>query len=511
MARRSLGGLPGFGEIRTKVALTSDDSEISNNARAANVHLAPQCVEGLCTPGFTGPAHLEQWRTVTHADALVTSSSGVSGQAKFPFFTVGFFTAYATLGLSFGLGVPEPSSNTRLQTRTGTLSGAYHDGPWRNFTNVQSAGLFGVWPEAMTDASYYVGSSVESNPFYLKLLENDDHSLRKTTSASLSLGLEGDVGVTVGPAQIEIKLTGGITGTVSETHELRDEALVERDLASPATATPIDAVTIAPLSGAKASLNDTVLSFHAELDLPWPIGAISYDKTLASLPGTSLASYSSGLWPESSRVRLAYGSALGNPMLKPAAYSHFPGSAPFSGISGDVDTCLADPKPSPVEPPACKATPPQGALPSAQVCFWEPVWPGLSCTNYVAAIGAGSAWSPAQKQCLDDLMAYMCSGTSKIQSLNGGHAVAHVIDFSPAGAPAMTSLVHALNECVLSSTTAGVGGADGARIATQYVAGLLQVSACTADGTLLPTPIQTAIDPSAPPPVTEGSCGSGHL
>lgn len=484
--------LPGLGEVRYPVVLSSGDSEVRTKSDYRTIFIGGAPVDD----------YSRNYQTVTHADAISAAGEAASAKVTFPLFNLGILHVDLGLQMDFGLGSPYTVDNDRLLApsgwlpfavgtpiRTGNWSDPYHDYNWQaisatNFSIVGSPPIMNLPMDA-------------NAPFLIRAYENDDHHVAGATLAGLGGSLSGGVGVNWGPIEVSLDVVGGLDGHVSLKQDIRDAALAT-PIDLPLSA-PLAAVTVMPRSHAEANLGAHV-EFHFKLSLF--IGSIDYRKTIVDFGTQSIANWDKD-WPEASRLRLGYGAPEGDPMKLPAVNSHLPGGGPYGSFPPDVDACLAENTANPPVPPECDPRPPTSSPPQANVCVYSNTGTGGAPPNicadietYITTFYGGS--SPLQQQCARDTLIFVCSPVSKQQVWEGNQVIAHIVDLAnSAQANQFASIVQS---CRMANPS---GPPD------TWFKNTFGFAACDNTATLLnPNDIITKLPPpiSDPPPITPSGC-----
>jgi len=288
-------------------------------------------------------------------------------------------------------------------------------------------------------------------------LQDDDHVIRKLTSAFISGSVGASVGIEweKGGFGIGAKLAvdGGLKGTAGAVHTIRDGAYGEE---VPAGFTshlgtamlPETGVMITPSTMAELDfISRAVLKLYIKLPV---IGKVGWDKVLYDL-SEPLAKWESDPWEEQHRMRIGTGADAGDVMKQPAVSSHLPQKGHFASFPKDVDACLAgDPGEIPPEPDPCKPTVDDGGAPSANICvyaksvpnqsFWIPVCGSIG--QYVQSL---AGLTPQQQTCVDRQLSFTCAGSSMEQWTSEGRVVSRVVDLEDANL--MGELGKVMDDC----------------------------------------------------------------
>ncbi len=431
-------GLPGLGEVRSPLTLVSGDSEVVSR-------------QASTLPGLT-----PSYQTVTNAAGFVTTSKGI--EASLPnikLYKLGPFEVYLAIKLGLNIGSHQVPND-------GLLSGApvgwplarggnplnpafyqeygghtYYDGAWVASTFAPPATSMSLNP-----SSPVYRSIPAYDPFVARALQDDDHVIRKLTTASISASVGTSFGVEwtrdkfgVGA---NLAVEGGLKGTAGAVHTVRDAAYGEKVPAQDLThvgATqmlPETGITVTPSTMAQLDFVSRAI-FNLYIKLP-VIGKVGWSKVLYDL-SVPLAHWESEPWAEKHRLRIGTGADAGDVMKKPSVASHLPQRDHFQSFPSGVDACLAsDPGEIPPEPDPCSPTVDDGEAPAANICvyaksvsnhpFWTPVCGSID--PYVASLGG--ALTAEQKLCVDRQLTFSCAGVSLEQWSSEGWVVSRIVD-----------------------------------------------------------------------------------
>ena len=486
-------GLPSLPENRYPVALVAGDSEAATNADYETIH------NGV----LVEHEYVKQYLTVEHVDGYVAGASTAQSSNKFLLFTIGPVDVNLVLGLKIASGQSAIApgrllaytdfDGSTVPRTTMQATSAFIDGPWRAHDTGPDDSLIAPFFAEPTGANL---SLVSFPPGYLtKTLQNDDHYLQGgDTSVTLTAGLQGVLGLSFGPVQVNLSVTGDISGQVDQMHMLRDAAFAQEPHGTTAGMVPATGVVVRPRTTANATLGPLTGALNMSLDLG--LFSASWTVDLFSTGTTSLASYdsdtaSSNPWPASSNLRIGTGSSLGTDIRDlPTVDTQLPNGGAFQALPESVSACLTDPKPNPPDAPPCTSQPgPSSAVPSADLCAISPAY--VQCPG----VGGTSTTLPAPTtytECAQDIAKYLCgvTGHSGSQSL----AVTNSAMLSALG-----------NELKACGTLAAKSGMTQAQTES-YLKGLVGFTACDAGEPL--NVFGGPSSPSTPPPVTSG--GSCH-
>jgi hypothetical protein len=516
--------LPSLPEVRYPVVMVTGDSEVQTTARTSSLLVSSA----------------KTYSTVTHADAFMSKDGGGIATVTTPLFFIGPVEVDLKLGTVMTVGQLYSAETSACGDKPITLpanvDSLLMNPPWATITRNGDHGpvrgfIDGPWSLSAYSANttamigfdaygngqpWRHGGLSPSDPMLLRALEDDDRHVRNSTALQLCGGLTAhlpDLHLT--GVDFSLSASGWVNGTVSMRHDLRDAVYaVDQD-----KAIPLAGVTITPSTAAKADVQLEV-DLRLAFDLPWPIGTITiFDGALLRTPDITLASYESGPWAESSRLRIgtaSSSSATGDPMMNPDAQSHVPNNGNFPALGQTVDQCLASPAPNPPTPPACGSQPPAPTAkpPRVAVCMYrggiattlgsQPILPANVCANpagYVQSLNLNDA---AQAQCMSDLYTFLCQPTSQQQFYIGQSVLARIFD--PTNQAEADALKARLQECVNAYVPANTPNYQAA--AQSFAQSLLTWSMCDANATLMNsrTAVTAQGDPSTAPAPTASSC-----
>ena len=523
--------LPGFDEVRVPVSLVTADGELRNRAEPGLIVLKTEFGGKV----LVVPGHRKTYQTATHVDLIRTGSVGTKlDGAKTELFRVGPLAVEIGFDISYLVGDLTPGNQRVLlapgfpAARSGRLwvqpgSGRRnHDGRWRLV--MPARGLFDLlgisaptWfvdPDGVTDPFWREPVDVIfPPPLEVRLIQDDDHSLESETALTIAGSLGGELGGGFGPFHVSLTVTGTLTGSVKQAFVLRD-ALAAQDQGGAAMA-PISGLAVRSRQEGGADLAPATGTLHFHLSLLWPFDDIDFDEELFSVDKVKLANYDTEddlpLTNASDEYafRLGTGADNGDTLEKPAVWSHFPSSTgEFASFPTDVAACLADPTENPPTPPPCEEVPPQGTVPSAELCVYGPAnemegllgasIPPHVCSNLPGFLG-GLSVTPEVLECLETHFAFLCSPVSKQQPLSGNFSevVSHVLRLEdPLDQAAFANVIDVCAHALGLSTN---------EQAEQLSQDLVATKACSADGTLLDgDDILAAVNPTQAPPVKPG-------
>ncbi len=532
--------LPGFREVRVPVSLVTADTEVQTASDLGPVHMGASLhcgwTENTPYPTCTIVPHYEtkhrkEHLTISHLDALRTAYKHSTIEGETEVMRIGPVAVALGFDITYFLGVSDATNDRVLDIpglpapagRKGRLwlnpaSGArWHDGAWtpRLFyrpPNGPTGWYWTVLPDGLTDAFWReLVNLATPPPLDLRLAANDDHSVGSGTGLGIGGSLSGVFGGSYGPFTINLKVTGELTGTVTQHHMLSD-ALLAQDQGQ-AGMTPVTGLTVRPRQTGEADLLPAKGTLNLHLGLPWPLDDIDITKDLFAIKKVTLANYDTddGLTQvdEKWNFRLGTGSARGAVTTQPTASFHFPGGGEAASFPIDVAACLADDAPNPPVPPPCEAAPPQGAVPSAEVCVFGPgeglreIAPGLPplppdvCNHLSSWEATLTMFDSEQRECLLGYLEYLCSATSQQQGAPS--VVAHVVDLTdPADGQA---LADAMEVC---ANAFGVPAQDGSIDSSAIAEGFIEAGVCNADGKILAEgEILGAAGPPQQPPLPQ--------
>ena len=521
--------LPGFDEVRVPVSLVSADSELRNLAEFGQIVVGSPPVLAVV------PGYRKNYHTVTHADLIRSGSKGASldGGATELFrvgplaveigfdvsYQIGDLTPDDTRVLSFP-GFP-PARKGRLWAQPGTGL-RNHDGPWRLALPPLAVGSF----SGITTPTWIVEPDGTADPFWrepfnytfpppldIRLLHNDDHAIESDTTLQIGGNLAGELGGEFGPFAVSLKVTGTLTGKVTQAFLLRD-ALQAQDQGS-SRMTPATGLSVRSRQTGSADLTPATGKLHFHLSLPFPLDDIDFEEKLFSVDPVNLAHYNSDddlpatAAGDRGSFRLGTGSLQGDVTKQPLVWSHLPDqTSKFASFPDGVDACLADPTENPPTPPPCNGVTPSGDVPSAELCVYGPdgalesllgsVLPPQVCSNIGGFIG-GLALNPDEGACVQTYLEFLCSPVSKQQPLPGNFSqvVSHVLRLEdPADQAALANVIQVCAQAFSASTSA-----EASSVAQDFIA----TKVCQTDGTLLDgADILGALNPMHAPPAMPG-------
>jgi hypothetical protein len=538
--------LPSLPEIRYPVVLVTGDTE-------------------LVTPvGGIPPLVIKNYRTVTHADSILSAWGGAAAGKRLVLARVGPAEVTLNLGAAVGVGLffagsaagqcPHDPLVDGLPGLPGTgapandrLLSALPSGPpapgWPSPRSGAISSFGGIrfgegpWlPSALSDdtlASFtfshlssdpsdltYVIPLASFDPLTVRALEDDDRHLWTSSTAQLCGLLSLGFGGALGPLHASLSGGGSLSAFATMRHDLRwGLVAIPLDVifnVPPAVA--MEALAVAPRVTASADLELFVhLTLEIEVDLSF-IGTVTitlFNDDLLNTGPINLASYDSGPWAEEHRFRLGTGSSFGDPMKQPVTLSHLPNGPYFGSFPAGkgVDACLADPAPNVPAPTPCLSQPAAQDPPQVEICAWmggggfgtvgSPPLPPNVCGQITAFVDSVlPSGTPAQKGCLRRRLVFLCLPVTKQQPFANQSALARVLDLQD---PLVASELQAvIQTCVNANLPDGATQAD----AQAYAQSIYHYALCKADATLLDdasavTPVGS---PFQPPPVTSGQC-----
>jgi hypothetical protein len=302
------------------------------------------------------------------------------------------------------------------------------------------------------------------------------------------------LGLSFGPVQVNLSVTGDISGQVAQMHMLRDAAFAQEPHGTTAGMVPATGVIVRPRTTANATLGPLTGTLNMSLDLG--LFSASWTVNLFSTGTTSLASYdsdtaSSNPWPASSNLRIGTGSGLGADIRnQPTVDTQLPNGAPFQALPETVSACLTDTKVNPPDAPPCTSQPgPSSATPSANLCATSP--------SYYQCVGVGGTSTTlptptTYTECAHDIAEYLCGVT--------GHAGSQTLALT--NSAMLTTLGNELKACGTLAAKSGMTQAQ----TESYLTSLVGFVPCDASGDPLNV-FGGPSSPTTPPPVTSGgSC-----
>jgi hypothetical protein len=408
-------------------------------------------------------------------------------------------------------GLPPPMRTGRLFVNP--PSGIrYHDGPWWLRPEIRPTRFeWYVLPDGLTDSFWRDTLPSYYRPHDIRAATDDDRVLASSTVFSLDKAeVGGDLGVTWGPFDVHLSVTGGLTGDVTHQNVIRDALMAQDPLDSSPTMRPMTAVTGRTRVAAGIDFTGLHGNLRFELDLS-PFGSIEFNRELFNVGATPLAKYNSDdALAESDEqyiMRVATGSRDGDPLSQPTALSHLPGQAEFSAFPVTVEACLADETPSLPTADPCPAQVDDNEPPRAELCIYSDgfgladmlgmPWPDFTptvCSN-VNAYAAAIQGDPAQQQCAVSLLQFLCTPTTKTQTFDSAMVVARVWNLDVA----MNQQLHSvLQQC--ADAYLPPDAPDAGPLVQALLEDLISVKACAADATLIPdTELLQPVSPGTPP------------
>ncbi len=519
-------GLPSLGESRVPVVLITGDSEVETTAEKGQF---------VGVPGGWMTDYRKRYRTVTHTDAFVTA--GFYGDSRFEvntdflLFTVGPISVHGDLALKYNVGVPQvnttdvpdnrvlfnfpspwPASRTGWLLTNPLTGNRYHDGAWA-FAAHRGSPYF-QW-EVQPEGS--LPQSIWTSPIYpyirshdVRALTDDDHTFSSETALRLDLALRGVLGIDdFDPFKVTLEVDGGLNGRVAQHTMVRDALIAEAPVGIDAMR-PSTLLTLRPRQTASVAFSGLTAKLKFSASFPF-IGTVSFTKTFIDTKAEPLAEYDSdttvATTDEQYMLRIANGATAGSTMTQPNVLSHLPGRSDFKTFPQSVAACLADATPLLPPPPPCQPTAPVGAPPSVNLCLYGPspfiqenlIGKGLPpdvCPN-IQGFVAPLSISAGQKLCLTKYLNFMCQPVSNKQSINGFNVLTRLWDLDK---KLSAELVDIVGEC----GDAFIGPDQSAE---EFVSGLVGVSVCDKNATLIPdSEIINAISPTTPPSASPGIC-----
>jgi hypothetical protein len=382
-------GLPGLPELRYPVAIETGDTEAITQANYVSNYAW----------------NYQTDVTATNAESIQSAEVDVTGQDTVVLLSLYVLNLELSGEMQFRLGEASTENNRLLvgneiaglpeTPRTGTIDSAlgvtYNDGPWYGC-------LGGTGPECTTVLPTSAASNrwplpePPTGPTFIRAWQDDDHNFIGSTLATLNLSVILDGSLNIPPFDVAVDVTGSISGTASVDHIVQDAMIdVEDPKVAGGQPTPVSALTVRPHTKASINWGDPSttnpvsainLTASFSIDLPWPIGTISWQQTLLNVPGMAIASYDSDndssspsgrAWPESGNLRIGTWSPVGtNVTTQPTVDTQLPSaSSTFASFPGDVvASCLNGTTQGKAAPPACSAQPAQGAAPKTNLCAY---------------------------------------------------------------------------------------------------------------------------------------------
>ncbi len=380
-------GLPGLREIRTPMALVSGDSEVVQSADRDHITTGFKWIFGRLVPvGYEG--YRKKYHTVLHSDAMMSKGQHAQAAASFPLMYIGPVEVTTGFEIEIDAGeaktvedrvlaTSQPFGSFPGPTRTGwfdTVGGAgFHDGMWRAYSGgcirFCLAG-FQIEPEGAADWFWRMPFD-ELGSMKTRGYQDNDHHVDTMTSMGLHLELAGSLGKSFGPVDVNLSVRGGVTGEVTQHHEVRDALFGQTPHPGKNRVLAASGVTVRPRTTANAKLDPIKVKLRFHLDLTFT--SIDWEATLLKVPGTQLADYDSDdnrAWGEEAAMRVGTGSEAGDSMKRPDVLSHLPGHSTYPSFPEGVDQCLAAPAPTEPIPDACEPEPATGQPPRAEMCSY---------------------------------------------------------------------------------------------------------------------------------------------
>lgn len=501
-------GLPGLPEIRIPASYVGLDSEVRNgsNVRAianggVSCWIDPFTRRFQCARGTT-TAPEREYDTITNAGAFVFPEVSAGAEMEVPIFTLGVVEVALVAGLEIAFGDtdfspsgPEPLGiqNDRVYTGGSGLrvgrerplfgAAAWHDGFWGlSYLPPGSSGASPggyVW-RANHEVPWQAGLESVLPVTWTRAEQSDDHAVSFGSTLEIHGGLVGEVGAEVGGVQIEASARATLGVAASQAFDLAEGLVMSRD--GSMQVRPEQGLSVSPRTLAQATFDGLDL----ELVVSFDVGIFTFRFRFHTrvVEPVTLASWDTrdrATWGEETRVRMG---ATGRPMnawttsrMQPSVLSHLPGEGAYETFATQtLNSCLAAPELDLPDPPACDGRPPQGTLPSAEICLHsqpqDAIPYGLCGVDWNAVYGAPYG------ECMNQIYAWLCEGVSREQP-NPDHpwaaTVARVLPRSPdAIADAMRQLGDRVASCGMSSGDLNV-----------LVSETLAIGVCRADATLL--------------------------
>jgi hypothetical protein len=372
-------GLPSLPEVISPVALVAGDTEVLNREPTAI------------------PAG--DWQTVSHGEALTSSSQTLGATFTAPLFTfMGLLTANITFEFTLRNGQVTLRNGRLLQgqpplwppVRAGTLTeppvtsnGAfkYYRGPW-------TLGAFGSGALDGSRTVFNDGTSYEgtlSHAMFIRAQQDDDVSLRKSViiSATAGIGATGGVSLPIG-ASLTARVTGSLTGTAAVEHDVHRDLELRHSRVNTGVEfppfifvnEPEEVLRVSPRASADLTLR---LSGSLELRIPIPLPFVDdivftlrpFGDGISQPIANQLAD-----WTGNRSLQIGSSSdRSADQMNQPNVRSTWPGRASFLSFPVPVPTCLADTSTVPSFAPACSQLAASGTPPNVPLCVQRPPLP----------------------------------------------------------------------------------------------------------------------------------------
>jgi hypothetical protein len=506
-------GLPGLSEMRYPVALASVDGEVGT--------LADQRTRGDGSFGYS-----KEYTTLAHGDTISSAWENISTtrNAAVVLFSTGLLTVDFQMSVGFDLGRPKPRDDRALSqvnlwsdfpriSRTGKIfdySGrTYHDGAWQRPDPCREIGC-AAWDWQLQPVNpYFQTTAAAIGPMNTRALQDDDHVLETRTALTLNGQIHGVLGFDrLGPFGLGLDITGGISGTVGQSHVVRDALYAES--AAGSAMRGASGLTVRPKTDASVGLLDTKATLKLYLDLPWPIGTVEWDADLFTIPGVTLANYDSEKtddWGEGATVRIGTGSNASDPTMSPDVHTHLPGGSEIAsfGPGHDVASCLTQPPDDHTDPPLCTPAPPTGGPPRANTCLYQIVQTPVAVCSDIAGAVARTGASGDKAACWSKLFQLLCTPTS----YEDPALLSHVLDDGTLQTleSNMSSLADVESTCVNAFVPiTGDHDTDNAA-AKAFVNSFFQMALCDASGRpLRPDEILGPASDTSTKPTAPGTC-----
>ncbi len=534
-------GLPGLPEMRYPVALTMADGEVTTRADRK--------------PTNTGNTFTKEYTTAAHGDAIATAFEQITAGegARVILFTTGWLTVDLGLQLDFDLGRPVTNDAELAKARwderllktdgldlgfpgtpgfTGTAafpirtrSGSaqwygprrIHDGAWllkpacgTEFHPCPPWDWSVLEPDGAMNSDFQTKAAA-IGPMETRVWQDDDHEVQTRTAMTLTGSVGGHLGIrNIGPFSIALDVVGKLSGTVGQTHVVRDAAWAEGPWGGPMRA--VSGVTVRPRTDASVNLLDTTADLHLSIYLGW-FGTVTWDAHLFTIPGTNLASYDSDsdhAFKEDATLRIGAGSSVGADKRRaPDVSLHLPGPTEVASFTGgnDVDSCLAEPPDTRRTPDTCKAKPTDGAPVRANLCAYTfaQLPPGL-CADIPRAVAALGA-SGDMATCWSQYLSFLCEPTSYF----AGGILSHIVDDGDMAhlTANLTKLAEVERTCVNAAVPNTGDKAVDHAAAKVFMDSFFKLAVCDASGQPIGDAglITSVGDPSkTPTPTAAGTC-----
>jgi hypothetical protein len=418
-----------------------------------------------------------------------------------------------TVGHNFGLPNATPRSaalDLGLSVFASDAPLAYCDG---GYCPDQNGVLRNSW------ASWLIGNR--------PALRDDDRAISVRDTISEHLSVTANAHLDVGAISVDVAATASLVAQSSQKMVFREHtSLVRADLVIPGSPHPtIGQSNVVIVPEMSSSMNVEPLHVTASMLVSIPFfGPLQFSFTVFKADPFSLASLPPTIASEAHRLRVGEYSLLtsAHDGLNdgPPSYSHLPNSS--AGLSDPsasgaqfasfppgttVASCLGSPSFNDSNVPGPAAGAPAAPPPNYQMCYEGfatprtlrvassggastatlPAMPANVCSNIAGYVGSisntcGVACDlSAQQQCINDMLTFLCGGTSQTQPWGTATASFNVVSrVRDPNNPAATDQI--FSNILTSCTDAFAGTASQAQ---SFLEGFTKMHACTTNGTLI--------------------------